>query len=224
MFLTVLAGSLALGAGLLAAAGYSEGALVAARTAALTIGWLLLLATLIGVQGARRGRLAEIGTTVVVFVSGVAVLYLSYFQWSQLPEVPVRLAVAELLPEDELDMNLDAAEPLAASASFVSVPAVARVAAPRIADKPRSVPPVARVAAPRIADKPPIENKPVVDPCSSLRGVEALQCRRCGKRAGLAWMMCQESARLEYCEDRSADEALCPSAIPAATTEHVPPG
>ena len=207
MFLTVLGGSLALGAGLLAAAGYSEGALVAARTAALTIGWLLLLATLIGVQGARRGRLAEIGTTVVVFVSGVGVLYLSYFQWSELPEVPVRLAVAEVLPEEELDMNLVAAEPLAASASFVSVPAVARV-----------------VTVARTADKPPVENKSVVDPCAPLPGLEALQCRRCAEKSGLAWLMCQESARLEYCEGRATDEALCPSAIPAATTEQVPPG
>lgn len=205
MFLTVLGSSLVLGAGLLAAAGYSEGTLVAARTAALTIGWLLLLATLIGVQGARRGRLAEIGTTVVVFVSGVAVLYLSYFQWSELPEVPVRLAVAEVLPEEELDMSLVAAEPLAASASFVSVPAVARVAAPRIADKPR------------------IENAPVVDPCSSLRGVEALQCRRCGEKAGLAWMMCQESARLEYCEGPGVEKAVCPSVIPSASLDS-PPG
>ena len=51
---------------MLAASGYSEGALVAARTAALAIGWLLLLAALIGVQSARRGRRAEIGTTVGV--------------------------------------------------------------------------------------------------------------------------------------------------------------
>lgn len=198
MFLTVLGGSLVLGAGLLAAAGYSEGTLVAARTAALTIGWLLLFATLIGVQGVRRRRLAELGTTIMVFASGVAVLYLSYFQWSELPEVPVRIAVAEALLEDELDLSLVVAEPLAASATFVSAPAAARSSAPRVADPPQ------------------VEGKPVADPCASLGGAEALQCRRCGEKAGLAWVVCRESARLEYCEGRPVDETACPSPIPAS--------
>lgn len=186
MFLTVLSCTLALGAGLLAAAGYSEGALVAARTAALAIGWLLLAAALIGVQGVRRRRLAELGTTMVVFLSGAAVLYLSYFHWS------------ELVPELEVDLELMAAEPLTPVAPAVSVLAVARATAPRIPDKPQS------------------ETQPIADPCSSLRGVEALQCRRCGEKAGLAWVTCQESARLEYCEGQPADEAACPSPIPAA--------
>jgi len=194
MFLTVLGGTLALGAGLLAAAGYSEGTVVAARTAALAIGWLLLFATLIGAQGVRRRRLAELGTTAVVFFSGVAVLYLSYFHWS------------ELLPELETHMKVVAVEPFAASATFVSLPTVARVPVPRIADKPQ------------------IEKEPVAHPCASLRGVEALQCRRCGEKSGVAWLLCQERARLEYCEGKAADEALCPSAVPAATTDYVPPG
>ena len=201
MFLTVLGTSLALGAGLLAAAGYSEGALLAAKTAALTIGWLLLLATLVGIQGVRRRRLAELGTTLIVFVSGVAVLYLSYFQWSELPDVPVRLAAADLLPEPEADMELIGAEPLAAIAPVVTLPAVTRVTAPRIPDKPQ------------------VETRSVADPCSSLGGVDALQCRRCGGKSGLAWMMCRESARLEYCEGPYADEAACPSPVP-----YSPPG
>ena len=198
MFLTVLGGSLVLGAGLLAAAGYSEGALVAARTAALTIGWLLLFAALIGVQGMRGGRLAQLGTTVIVLISGAAVLYLSYFQWSELPDVPVRLAATDVLPEHEADMELMGAEPLTAIAPAVSLLAVARATAPRIPDKPQ------------------IETNPIADPCSSLGGLEALQCRRCGERRGLSWVACQESARLEYCEGRPADEAACPSPIPAA--------
>jgi hypothetical protein len=178
MFLTVLGGSLVLGAGLLAAAGYSEGTLLAAKTAALTIGWLFLLATLIGVQGVRRGRLAQIGTTAVVFYSGVAVLYLSYFHWS------------ELLPELEADMELIADEPLVVSATLVSPPAAVK--------------------------KPSVPRKELVDPCSSLGGLEALQCKRCGERRGLSWVACQENARLEYCEGRPADEAACPTPIPAA--------
>jgi hypothetical protein len=191
MFLTVLGGSLVLGAGLLAAAGYSEGALVAARTAALTIGWLLLFVALIGVQGARRRRLAELGTTTLVFFSGAAVLYLSYFHWGE-------IVAAEVLAELEPDINLIAEEPLAASAALVSTPAVARV------------------AVPAAVKKPPSPGKELADPCSSLGGLEALQCRRCGGKRGLSWAACQESARLEYCEGRPADEAACPSPIPAA--------
>jgi hypothetical protein len=160
---------------------------VAARTAALTIGWLLLFVALIGVQGARRRRLAELGTTAVVFFSSVTVLYLSYFHWS------------ELLPELEADINLIADEPLAASAAMLVSPPV-----------------VARVAAPRVANIPQVENQSPADPCSSLPGVEALQCKRCGDKRGLSWVACQESARLEYCEGRPADEAACPSPIPAA--------
>lgn len=185
MFLTVLGGSLALGAGLLAAAGYSEGTLVAARTAALTIGWLFLLAALVGVQGARRGRLAELVTTALVFLSGAGVLYLSYFHWGELPEARVRLAAAEVVPGT--DMKLVAAEPLAMGATFVSLPPVAQA-----------------------------EKKSLLDPCSSLPGVEALKCRRCAGKAGIAWMLCEESARLEYCEGRRADEAACPSPIPTS--------
>jgi hypothetical protein len=215
MFLTVIGGTLALGAGLLAAAGYSEGAAVAARTAALTIGWLLLLATLVGIQGLRRRRLAELGTTVVVFVSGVSVLYLSYFHWGELPEPAVRLAAGAILhePEPELETELVAAEPLVASAIFVRAPVVARVTAPPVSQKPQ------------ISEKPQIETKPMDEPCSSLGGVEALQCRRrCAEKSGIARMMCQESARLEYCEGRSADEVLCPLPIPSATSDYVPPG
>ncbi len=196
MFLTVLAGSLALGAGLLAAAGYSEGTLVAARTAALAIGWLLLLATLIGIQGARRARLAELGTTAVVLVSGVAVLYLSYFHWNW----------SELLPELEADIELIPTEPLAASPTFVGLPAVARL------------------ALPAELKEPPLPRKEVVDACPALGELESLQCKRCGGNSGVAWLLCQEKARLEYCEGRAADAALCPSAIPAATTDYVPPG
>ena len=206
MFLTVLGGSLALGAGLLAAAGYSDGALVTTRTAALTIGWLLLLAAVIGVQGMRRGRLAEIGTTLVVLVSGVGVLYVSYFDWTELPEPPFSLVAADVLPESEMDMKLDAAEPLAASAGLgSSAPALARA-----------------VIAPPTADKPLAEDQPVLYPCAQLPALEALQCRRCAGKSGFARLMCHESARLEYCEGSSA-EAVCASAIPSANLDS-PPG
>jgi hypothetical protein len=204
MFLALLCGTLALGAGLLAAAGYSEGTVVAARTAALTIGWLLLVATLVGMQGVRRRRPAEHATTVVVFVSGIGVLYLCYFHWAQLPQPAVRLADGPIVHEPALETEL-VAEPLVASAIFVS---------PRV---------VAQVTSAPIVEKPRIETRPIVDRCSSLGGVEATQCSRCLGKSGIARMMCQESARLEYCEGRPTDE-VCPSPIPAATSEYVAPG
>ena len=133
MFLALLCGTLALGAGLLAAAGYSEGTVVAARTAALTIGWLLLVATLVGMQGVRRRRPAEHATTVVVFVSGIGVLYLCYFHWAQLPQPAVRLADGPIVHEPARETEL-VAEPLVASAIVVIPRVVAQVtSAPRFA-------------------------------------------------------------------------------------------
>ena len=210
MFLTVLCGTLAFGAGLLAAASYGDGALVAARTAALTIGWLLLLATVIGVHGMRRARPAELGATAVVtavvFVSSTAVLYLSYFNWVELPKAAMPHAVVELLIEIDTDVKLIRTDALSASAMRASFPVVTRLAMPQ----------PAKDSPPPLMHKPPRPTEEVADSCSSFGGVEALQCRRCGGKRGLSWVACQESARLEYCQGRYADEAACPSPIPAS--------
>lgn len=206
MFLTVLCGTLAFGAGLLAAVSYGDGALVAARTAALTIGWLLLLATLIGVHGMRRARPPELGATAVVLASSIAVLYLSYFSWIELPKAAMPHAVVEVLIEIDTDVKLIRTEALSASAMRANFPVVTRAA--------MSQP--AKDSPPALMHKPPRPHEEVADSCSSLGGVEALQCRRCGGKRGLSWVACQESARLEYCQGRYADEAACPSPIPAS--------
>lgn len=206
MFLTVLCGTLAFGAGLLAAVSYGDGALVAARTAALTIGWLLLLATLIGVHGMRRARPPELGATAVVFVSSIGVLYLSYFNWIELPKAAMPHAVVEALIEIDTDVKLIRTDALSASAMRASFPVVTSVALPQLA----------KASPPALMHKPPRPHEEVADSCSSLGGVEALQCRRCGGERGLSWVACQESARLEYCQGRYADEAACPSPIPAS--------
>jgi hypothetical protein len=205
MFLTVLCGTLALGAGLLAAASYGDGALVAARTAALTIGWLLLLATLIGVHGMRRARLPALGATAVVFFSSVAVLYLSYFNWVELPKAAMPQAVVEVLIEIDTDVELIRTDALSASVMRASFPVAARVAMPQLAKSPLA-----------LMYQPPRPKEEMADSCSSLSGVEALQCRRCSSERGLSWVACQESARLEYCEGRHAEEAACPTPIPAS--------
>ena len=206
MFLTVLCGTLAFGAGLLAAVSYGDGALVAARTAALTIGWLLLLATLIGVHGMRRARPPELGATAVVLASSIAVLYLSYFSWIELPKAAMPHAVVEVLIEIDTDVKLIRTEALSASAMRANFPVVTRAA--------MSQP--AKDSPPALMHKPPRPEEELADSCSSLGGVEALQCRRCGGKRGLSWVACQESARLEYCQGRYADEAACPSPIPAS--------
>ncbi|HEU4352410.1 MAG TPA: hypothetical protein VFR66_11115 [Burkholderiales bacterium] len=206
MFLTVLCGTLALGAGLLAAASYGDGALVAARTAALTIGWLLVLATLIGVHGMRRARLPELGATAVVSVSAVAVLYLSHFSWVELPKAAMPQAVVEVLIEIDTDVKLIRTDAFSPSVMRASLPVMARAAVPQLAKEPPSWP----------MPKSVWPKEEVADSCSSLSGVEALQCRRCGSKRGLSWVACQENARLEYCQERYADEAACPSPIPAS--------
>jgi hypothetical protein len=52
------------------------------------------------------------------------------------------------------------------------------------------------------------------DACTTLSGVESLQCNRCSGKLGFARLTCQESVRLEYCESELGDERTCPSPIP----------
>jgi hypothetical protein len=54
------------------------------------------------------------------------------------------------------------------------------------------------------------------DACASLTGVASLQCLRCANEAGVWRLLCQEKARLEYCQHREGMEPLCPSAIPVS--------
>jgi hypothetical protein len=214
MFLIFLGGSLVLGAGLLATASYSEGMLLAIRTAAQSIGWLLLLATAVGLSGLRRGALGQLSAATVALLGGLAVLYVSYFQWGAVQETvqatmqasipaapmpPIRNAAALELPEYE---------PV-----YKATLARLEIVAPAPASLPSSSPsPLKTKVSPVPA---------VADACASLKGIESLQCRRCAEKTGVAWIVCQESARLEYCEGRQ-DEA-CFSAIPSANL-YSPPG
>lgn len=186
MFLLMLGGSLVLGAGLLAAASYSEGALVAIRTAAQVIGWLFLLATVIGLSGLRRATSGQLTAATVTLVSGLAVLYVSYFHWGTMPDAPIRYAAAEVLPARQIVYQV--IEDVTAA--------------------PEPIRPTKVIVA-AIAPVPVVANA-----CASLKGLESLQCNRCSEKLGLSWIACQESARLEYCEGRQEDEASCPSAIP----------
>lgn len=210
MFLFLLGGSLVLGAGLLATASFSDGTLVTTRTAAQLIGWLFVCAILLGWYGLRRARFGEISAATVTFLSGVAMLYVSYFEWGEIPAAPIRHAAAEVLSAREADYKLiDDAPPVVTLAAAQFITAVARRDAPaaRPAEPQR---PAKKVVAGVI---PP---RALEDACASFTGIESLQCRRCADTSGVSWIVCQERERLEYCDGRQADEASCPSAIPSS--------
>ena len=99
MFLSLLGATIAFGAAVLAAAVYSEGALVALRTAAQFIGWFLAVAALSGLAGLRRAHFGQLGAASVALCSAAGLLYMSYFlDWHELPQSAIRHAAAEPLP------------------------------------------------------------------------------------------------------------------------------
>lgn len=197
MFLILLGGSLTFGAALLATVIYTDGALVALRTAAEIIGWLLLLATVAGLVGMRRASPGPLCAASVALCSGVAALYMSYFfEWHEVPRAPIRLAAAE-------------------SFYVRAVPVAYKVIEPVM--RPAEVAEVVKVPQPR--RKPAAAVRPVVlaaNACSTVTGVESVQCDRCSDKLGLAWVACHESVRLQYCETELGDERTCPSPIPAS--------
>ena len=197
MFLILLGGSLTFGAALLATVIYTDGALVALRSAAEIIGWLLLLATVTGLVGMRRASPAPLCAASVTLCSGLAALYMSYFfEWHEVPRAPIRLAAAE-------------------SFYVRAVPVAYKVIEPVM--RPAEVAEVVKVPQPR--RKPAAAARPVVlaaNACSTVTGVESVQCDRCSDKLGLAWVACHESVRLQYCETELGDERTCPSPIPAS--------
>ena len=196
MFLFMLGGSLVLGFSLFAAASYSEGTLIAARTAAEVIGWLLVLAALAGAVALRKPDLGKITAASVSLCSGLLLVYVAHFEWSEMAH-----AAADALPlRSELKV-IEMPSPALAAALGMK-----EIALPEKASLAAETPLLAAVAAaaPRFKEA-----------CGSLAGVESLQCSRCSDKVGLAWFFCQESARLEYCASRSLDPG-CPSPIPAS--------
>lgn len=214
MFLTFLGSALVVGTGLLAAASYSEGALIALRTAAQAIGWLLLLAGAVGASLPGRASLAKAGAATIAFVSGTAMLYLAHFQWDERPSSAIRHAAAAAA-DWQADPKFVESPPLAAVLVSASAVKPQIIAAPP-AEGPRAAPPPQPVkqAVAALAASPPVR-----DACASLGALESLQCRRCGDKTGLALIFCNENARLEYCDGRPQDEVACPS-----TTAYSPPG
>jgi len=190
MFLLFLSASLTFGAALLVTVSFSEGALLALRTAAEIIGWLFVLAAVAGLAGLRHASFGRVCAASVTLCSGLAVLYMSYFfEWNELQRPVARHAVAEPA----------FVRPVAYTYKVIEPVATPQISAPR----PKPVRASARIALGAPSDA-----------CSTLSGVESLQCSRCAEKLGVARVTCQESVRLEYCATELGDERTCPSPIP----------
>jgi hypothetical protein len=196
MFLLLLGGSLTFGTALLAAVIYTDGALVALRTAAEVIGWLFVAATVAGVVGLRNANIGRLCAAGVTLCAGLAALSMSYFfEWSELPRAAVRHAAAETFHARAVPVAYKVIEPVMRPADL---PEVVKVSQPPRKAAVASLRPVTLAA----------------NACATVTGVESLQCDRCSDKLGFAWVACQEGVRLEYCETELGDERTCPSPIP----------
>ena len=184
MFLFMLGGSLAIGTGLFALASFSEGTLLATRTAAQVIGWLFVLATVAGAAALRRD-FPSITAATVTLGSGLLLLYIAHFDWSEITPMSTAYAAIEDLKGIETP-----------SPSLAAALGMKEIIIPGM---PKTEPHTPLLAA---------------GPKDFFPTVQTLQRSRCSEKIGLAWLLCQESVRLEYCESRASDEASCPSPIP----------
>ena len=190
MFLFMLGGSLVLGFSLFAAASYSAGTLIAARTAAEVIGWLLMLAALAGAVALRQPNLGKVTAASVSLCCGLLLVYVAHFEWT---EVAHAAALAPLPVRSELKVIEAPSPALAAAMGMKEIPAA---------------------ASPAFAFEKPIAlEKPILTAATATLTPKPKDA--CHDKVGLAWFFCRESARLEFCQTR-ADDAACPSPIPAS--------
>jgi hypothetical protein len=77
------------------------GALISYRAAVEISGWLCLLAVLLGFRARvarHRRQFGEVTAAATALFTGVAMLYLSYFQWSELPTAPAAALAVKTAP------------------------------------------------------------------------------------------------------------------------------
>jgi hypothetical protein len=208
VFAVLLGVAFAVSAGLCIYASQWADAWLSFRTAVQISGWLCVLAVLAGfcARVARNRRdLGEVGAAATGFFTGAAMLYLSYFQWSELPaQPPPAPVVAKTAPTVWNPAEHRPRARLSASAGGTG-PEVPRIAWQR-------PPEVVAAGAPAVSPAALVAD----DPCYGLTGAASLQCARCSSESGLAWLFCEERARLEYCRARDDMDAECPSVIPVS--------
>jgi len=198
MFHVVIGAVLVVSGCLLVSATLGDTPLLAARTVAQITGWLCLIALVAdvwamslrsrGLRSLPRPTFGQAIAGVTTLSTGAFILYMSYFEWSELPSLPVREAAAAVQPRGMPDPSL--------------VPNVQKV----------TYSPGAVVAINNLrANSPRREQQLLVATVGAVRAPAA-----CSELESLPWLMCQEQARLEYCADHQGDEATCPSPIPAS--------
>jgi hypothetical protein len=202
VFVVLLGVALLVSAALCTYASSSPGALISYRTAVEISGWLCLLAVLVGfcARVARHRRhLGEVTAAATAFFTGAAMLYLSYFQWSELPTAPASSPVAKHAP-GVWNPAHSAPPPIAWTGRSAS----AGGSAPQVPPRERPVEPLVAATAVPVAAVP-VADVPVV-------AKEA----GCASLSGLSRVFCQERERLEECGAREDTDPACPSVIPVS--------
>lgn len=202
VFAVLLVVALIGGAGLCVYASQWAHALITFKTAMQISGCLCILAVLAGfcARTARNRRhLGEVTAAATTFFTGVAMLYLSYFQWSELPAAPAEVLVVKRAPtvwNPAEHVALPKATARQSASAGGTAPEVPRLARERTPEWQRPIEPL--VAAVPV----PMTVMAVDDPCASL--------------TGLAGFFCQERARLERCAAQDDADPACPSVIPVS--------
>lgn len=100
-FVVLLGAALTGSIGLCVYATQAAGALISYKTAVQVSGWLCLVAVLVGFCARvprNRRHLGELTAAATAFFTGVALLYLAHFQWSELPTAPAGPVAAKRAP------------------------------------------------------------------------------------------------------------------------------
>jgi len=207
-FPVLLGLALASSGAVLAYASDAAEAPISFKSAVAITGWLCALVGIAGfcMRFARQGRnFGEAVTAATAVFTGVGMLYLSYYEWSDFPTAAAEQLVVKTVPEVWNSAVLPSLPSLPAAAIAPSATAMTTA----MASAPRGR--LFSLAAPT--------RTAVTNACSGLTGVQSLQCLRCSSESGLSWLFCQEWARLEYCDGRDESDPVCPSPIPVS-----PPG
>jgi hypothetical protein len=198
MFHIAVGAALILGGCLLVSATFGEAPLLAAQTAAQIIGWLFIIALVAdlcamtvrshGLRNLPRPSFAQALAGVTTLFTGAFILYMAYFEWSELRSLPMREAAAAIQPPGMPDPSL--------------VPAVQKVAY-----RPGAVVAINNLRA----NSPRSQQQLMVATVGAPKAPDA-----CSLLESLPRLWCEEQARLEHCADHQGDEAMCPSPIPAS--------
>ena len=189
-FAVLLGVAFAISAGLCVYASQSADPLLGFRTAVQLSGWLCILAVFVGFCARvprNRRDLAEVTAAATGFFTGAALLYLAYFQWSELPTAPPAPLAAKTAPG-----VWNPAEHLALPTAPAGHSAVSAAAGG-----------TARHAA-------------VPMPVAAEAVATVTKDDGCGAETGLSRLFCEERTRLERCAARNDADADCPSVIPAS--------